>query len=104
MRAAPAASERFAGMQAADHWRRALALWPPGVAEVDDQPIRSHEVVAGIAASSTSPVGRVMTEPVNPEWRGPTRPTCTSSPTADLLRDLAGFNSSQFVSGDLVCG
>ena len=49
MRAARAASERYAGLQAAEHWRRALALWPPGVAEVNDPPTRRHEVVAGIA-------------------------------------------------------
>lgn len=103
VRAARSASERYAGMQAAEHWRRALALWPPGVAEVDDPPTRRHEVVAGIAGQcDLSGRPRDAVPVLESELALPDPPHLyDTAERADLLLHLARFNSSQFVSGDL---
>ena len=49
IRAARAASERFAASQAADHWLRALDLWPQDSSTAGEPPLRRYAVIAGAA-------------------------------------------------------
>lgn len=103
VRAARAAAERYAGMQAAGHWLRALALWPPGAAEVDDPPVRRHEVVAGLAAQLDLAGRPRDAVPVLESELALADPPhlYDVAERADLLHQLARFNSSQFVTGDV---
>ncbi|HSF34813.1 MAG TPA: AAA family ATPase [Nocardioides sp.] len=101
VRAARAAAERYAGAQAAEHWRRVLALWPPAAAEVGDPPVRRHEVVAGIAAQLDL-AGRARdAKPVlEAELALPEAPPLYHvEERADLLRQLARLDSSQYAGG-----
>jgi len=103
VRAARAAAERYAGMQAAAHWRRALDLWPADAAEVGDPPVRRHEVVAGIA-TQLNLAGRTRdaVPALEAELALPDPPHLyTVAERADLLRQLATCNPSQFVAGDV---
>ena len=103
VRAARAAAERYSGLQAAAHWRRALALWPSGAAEAGEPPVRRHEVVAGIA-TQLDLAGRPRdAAPVLEAELALTDPPhlYDVAERADLLRQLARLNSSQFVGGSL---
>lgn len=103
VRAARAAAERYAGAQAADHWRRVLALWPPDAAEVGDPPVRRHEVVAGIA-TQLDLAGRARdAKPVlEAELALPDASLLYDvEERADLLRQLARLDSSQYAGGSL---
>ena len=103
VRAARAASERYAGIQAAGHWRRVLALWPPDAAEADDPPVRRHEVVAGIAGQlDLAGRPRDAVPVLEAELARPDPPHLYDvAERADLLRVLARLHSSQFVTGTL---
>jgi hypothetical protein len=103
VRAARAASTRFAGVQAAEHWHRALVLWPPDAAEAGLPLVRRHEVVAGIA--SQLDLGGRHRDAV-PVLEGElARPDSShlydTGERADLLHQLARYNSSHVVTGDL---
>lgn len=103
VRAARAASERYAGAQAADHWQRVLALWPPAAAAVGNPPVRRHEVVAGIA-TQLDLAGRARdAKPVlEAELALPDAPSLYDvEERADLLRQLARLHSSQYAGGSL---
>ena len=103
VRAARAAAARYAGAHAADHWQRALGLWPHDAAAVGDPPVRRHEVVAGIttqldlAGRARDAVPVLEAELALPELAH----LYEVDERADLLRHLARLNSSQFVVGDL---
>lgn len=103
VRAARAASERHAGMQAAEHWSRVLALWPPDAAEVGSPPTRRHEALAGIAAQlDLAGRPRDAVPVLESELALPDPPHLYDvAERADLLHLLARCNSSQFVPGDV---
>jgi hypothetical protein len=99
VRAARAAAERFAAAQAADHWLRALELWPRASRETGDEPVRRHEVVAGIA-SQLDLAGRPAEAVPVLEAELAVPDLYDVAERADLMRTLARFNSSQFRTGD----
>jgi hypothetical protein len=103
VRAARAAAERFAGMQAAGHWLRALALWPVDAVEVGDPPVRRHEVVAGLAAQlDLAGRPRDAVPVLEAELALPDPPhRYDVAERADLLRQLARLHSSQFEPGEI---
>ncbi len=103
VRAARAAAERYSGLQAAAHWRRVLALWPSGAAEAGEPPVRRHEVVAGIATQlDLAGRPRDAVPVLEAELALPDPPHLYDvAERADLLRQLARLNSSQFVGGSL---
>ena len=104
MGAARAAAERYSGLQAAAHWRRALALWPQVLRR------RASLRCAGTRWSPASPPGarpRRQATRCRARARGRARVAETHAhlydvaERADLLRQLARLNSSQFVGGSL---
>ncbi|HYJ26674.1 MAG TPA: ATP-binding protein [Nocardioides sp.] len=103
VRAARAAGDRFALVQAAEHWRRALALWPPDAAAAGSPPVRRHEAVAGIATQlDLAGRPREAVPVLEAELALPDPPhRYDVAERADLLHHLARFNSSQFVAGDV---
>lgn len=101
VRAARAAAERYAGQQSAAHWRRALELWPKDASEALAPPVRRHEVVAGIANQlDLAGLPREAVPVLEAELARSDPPHLYDvAERADLLRHLARFNSSQFVTG-----
>ena len=100
IRAAQAASARFAGSQAADHWVRALDLWPQGARTAGDPPLRRQELVVGAVAAMElaghERTGKPLLEAALSAPEG-----LSDAERADLLRLLARPNSTQFVGGGL---
>ncbi|MBD3944311.1 AAA family ATPase [Nocardioides ganghwensis] len=99
VRAARAAAERYASAQAAEHWLRAWALWPRESREVGDEPVRRHEVVAGIA-NQLDLAGRPAEAAPVLEEELAMSDLYDVSERAELLTLLARFHSSQFHTGD----
>ena len=97
IRAARAASDRFAGSQAADHWLRALALWPEGTASLVDPTLRRHELVAGVSTQLDLAARPLEAVSVLEAALG-TSGYYDDSERADQLRLLARFSSTMFTS------
>ena len=96
IRAARAASERFAADQAAEHWLRALTLWPTATPALGS--VRRHELVAG-AATQLDMAGRPAENRPLLEAELLTPELYDAAELADVLRLLAQYTSSQFVRG-----
>jgi transcriptional regulator with XRE-family HTH domain len=99
VRAARAATERYASAQAAEHWLRAWELWPGRSREVGDEPVRRHEVVAGIA-NQLDLAGRPTEAAPVLEAELAASDLYDVAERAELLTLLARFHSSQFHTGD----
>ena len=99
IRAAQAASARFAGSQAADHWMRALDLWPPGAGTAGEPPLRRQALVVGVVAAMEL-AGHERTGRPFLEAALSAPQELDTAERADLLRLLARPNSTQFVRGD----
>ena len=97
IRAARAASERFAASQAADHWLRALDLWPQDSSTAGEPPLRRYAVIAG-AADQLVLAGRSAEETPVLEEALRTPEEFEEVERADLLRLLARVNSTQWTA------
>ncbi|MEO5666075.1 MAG: AAA family ATPase [Nocardioides sp.] len=95
IRAAQAASARFAGSQAANHWLRALELWPNGADEAGEPPVRRYTIIAGAVVAQLEIAGQERTVRPLLEAAQAAREEFTDAEYADLLRLLARFNSTQ---------
>jgi type II secretory pathway predicted ATPase ExeA len=94
IRAARAASQRYAASQAADHWLRALDLWPAGSPTAGVPPIRRYHAIAG-AVSQLEAAGRPTEEAavLEPALEAPEEFEVMER--ADLLHLSARANSTQ---------
>ena len=97
IRAAQSASERFSASQAADHWLRALDLWPPDSPTAGDPPLRRYHAIAG-AANQLDLAERATEEAPVLEAALSVQDEFEDVERADLLRLLARVNSTQWTT------